>query len=196
MKHLRHWHRSYCDQRQLTFKCNFLPVLFCKKHWCGHYNELIKQYKGCDSYYDWLCLTCTKNDVLAMRWKRQALQFPAGGFFLFARVCKEVVPLIPANCLVMPNKATPTGLVRPDWALCQWMAEEIGLLCIPSGPFFSPERASVGDYSDHFVRIAFCKTDETIDAAAATLTSLQRMLLPAETSSTTGEFESVPSELR
>ena len=130
MKHLRHWHRSYCDQRQLTFKCNFLPVLFCKKHWCGHYNELIKQYKGCDSYYDWLCLTCTKNDVLAMRWKRQALQFPAEGFFLFARVCKEVVPLIPANCLVMPNKATPTGLILLDRGLCQWMAEEISLLSI------------------------------------------------------------------
>ena len=160
-------------------------------------------YEGYDSYYDWLRAVYTrKRDVLANALTKAGFAVPdfnrsaGGGFFLFARVSKEIAQLIPANRLMMPNKATPTGLVRPDWALCQWMAEEIGLLCIPSGPFFSPERASVGDYSDHFVRIAFCKTDETIDAAAATLTSLQRMLLPAETSSTTGEFESVPSELR
>ena len=48
------------------------------------------------------------------------------------------------------------------------MAEEIGLLCIPSSPFFSLARAEQG-VSDSFIRIAFCKEDETIEAAAVAL---------------------------
>ena len=48
------------------------------------------------------------------------------------------------------------------------MAEEKGVLCIPASPFFSRERASERA-SDEFVRIAFCKTDGTIEAAAAAL---------------------------
>jgi hypothetical protein len=32
------------------------------------------------------------------------------------------------------NLAAPGGVARLDWALCQWMAEEKGVLCIPSSP--------------------------------------------------------------
>merc|ERR1711966_588262 len=39
------------------------------------------------------------------------------------------------------HPAAPGGVARTDWALCQWMAEERGVLCIPSSPFFSRERA-------------------------------------------------------
>ena len=46
------------------------------------------------------------------------------------------------------------------------MVEEKGVLCIPSGPFFSEERYLEGA-ADEFVRVAFCKADETIEAAAA-----------------------------
>ena len=45
------------------------------------------------------------------------------------------------------------------------------MLCIPASPFFSRERASEGA-SDEFVRIAFCKTDDTIEASAAALKGL------------------------
>ena len=72
------------------------------------------------------------------------------------------------------NAAAPGGVARQDWALCQWMAEEIGLLCIPSSPFFSRERAEAGA-SDSFIRVAFCKKDETIDAAAKTLRKLKSL---------------------
>ena len=144
-------------------------------------------YEGHDSYYDWLRAVYTqKRDVLAHALTNAGFavpdfdRTPGGGFFLFARVSKEIAQLVPSHRLLIPNSATPTGLVRADWALCQWLAEEVGLLCIPSSPFFSPESAGTGEYSDHFIRIAFCKTDETIEAAAATLASLQRKLTPAE----------------
>ena len=45
------------------------------------------------------------------------------------------------------------------------------MLCIPSSPFFSKERALDGA-SDEFIRVAFCKTDETIERAALALRKL------------------------
>jgi hypothetical protein len=51
------------------------------------------------------------------------------------------------------------------------MVEELGVLCIPSSPFFSMERALEGA-SDEFIRVAFCKTDETIERAALSLRML------------------------
>jgi kynurenine---oxoglutarate transaminase / cysteine-S-conjugate beta-lyase / glutamine---phenylpyruvate transaminase len=140
-------------------------------------------YEGYDSYYSWLRATYTqKRDVLAYALTKAGFAVPdfnrsaGGGFFLLARVGDKIAQNIPNNLLDVPNTATPTGQVRADWALCQWMAEEIGLLCIPSSPFFSQESARRGDYSDHFVRVAFCKTDETIAAAAEALLSLQERL--------------------
>lgn len=145
-------------------------------------------YEGHDSYYDWLRAVYTqKRDVLANALTKVGFAVPdfnrsaGGGFFLFARVSANIAQLVPDNRLLLPNSATPTGLVRADWALCQWLAEKIGLLCIPSSPFFSPESASTGEYSDHFIRIAFCKTDDTIEAAAAALISLQLNFISANT---------------
>jgi len=71
-----------------------------------------------------------------------------------------------------PNVAAPGGVARRDWALAQWLAEEKGFLCIPASPFFSEERANEGA-SDGFVRVAFCKTDETIEAAALALQKIK-----------------------
>jgi kynurenine--oxoglutarate transaminase/cysteine-S-conjugate beta-lyase/glutamine--phenylpyruvate transaminase len=50
------------------------------------------------------------------------------------------------------------------------------VLCIPASPFFSEDcvKGEDGDpLSDQFVRIAFCKTDDTIQAAAAALMKIQ-----------------------
>ena len=73
--------------------------------------------------------------------------------------------------MMSDNAAAPGGVARQDWALCQWMAEEIGLLCIPSSPFFSLEQVNRG-VSDGFIRVAFCKNDETIEAATVALQRL------------------------
>jgi kynurenine---oxoglutarate transaminase / cysteine-S-conjugate beta-lyase / glutamine---phenylpyruvate transaminase len=136
-------------------------------------------YEGYNSYYDWLRASYTrKRDVLANSLSKAGFavpdfsRTPGGGFFLFARISPQIAKCIPVDRLNVPNEATPTGMVRSDWALCQWMAEEMGLLCIPSSPFFSPESARAGTYSDHFIRIAFCKTDATLAAASEALAVL------------------------
>lgn len=136
-------------------------------------------YQGHASYYDYLRAKYTrKRDLLADALQEAGFavpdynRTPGGGFFIFARVGPSIADQIPSERLLVKNAAAPGGVARQDWALCQWMAEERGLLCIPSSPFFSPERAEDGA-SDNFVRVAFCKADETIEAAAAALRALK-----------------------
>lgn len=138
-----------------------------------------KPYEGHASYYEYLKAKYTrKRDLLADALKEAGFavpdydKTPGGGFFIFARVGKEIAEKIPKKYLMAANPAAPGGVARQDWALCQWMAEEIGLLCIPSSPFFSLPRAEEGA-SDHFIRIAFCKNDETIEAAAEALRKMK-----------------------
>eukprot|EP00542_Grammatophora_oceanica_P011579 CAMPEP_0194043440 /NCGR_PEP_ID=MMETSP0009_2-20130614/15059_1 /TAXON_ID=210454 /ORGANISM="Grammatophora oceanica, Strain CCMP 410" /LENGTH=556 /DNA_ID=CAMNT_0038687641 /DNA_START=112 /DNA_END=1782 /DNA_ORIENTATION=+ len=132
-------------------------------------------YEGYDSYYHYLKAKYTrKRDLLVTALKDAGFavpdysKSPGGGFFIFARIGNEIRKALPAECVNVANDAAPGGVARLDWALCQWMAEEKGVLCIPSSPFFSPERAQAGA-SDEFVRIAFCKQDETIEEAAEKL---------------------------
>mmetsp|Transcript_22067 Transcript_22067/g.31031 ORF Transcript_22067/g.31031 Transcript_22067/m.31031 type:complete len:401 (+) Transcript_22067:1-1203(+) len=131
-----------------------------------------KPFEGHASYYDYLKDKYTrKRDMLVNALKAAGFavpdyeQTPGGGFFIFARIGTDIKNAIPSDRVNAPNPVAPGGVARQDWALCQWMAEEKGLLCIPSSPFFSKERALEGA-SDEFVRIAFCKMDETIEAAA------------------------------
>jgi kynurenine--oxoglutarate transaminase/cysteine-S-conjugate beta-lyase/glutamine--phenylpyruvate transaminase len=65
------------------------------------------------------------------------------------------------------------------------------VLCIPASPFFSEDcvKGEDGDpLSDQFVRIAFCKTDDTIQAAAAALMKIR----DEETNGREQEAEKVP----
>jgi kynurenine--oxoglutarate transaminase/cysteine-S-conjugate beta-lyase/glutamine--phenylpyruvate transaminase len=136
-------------------------------------------YMGHDNYYDYLNDKYRrKRDLLAKALVDVGFEVPDyennpgwGGFFIFARITSRVREALPPCRLEAPfsiNAAAPGGDARLDWALCQWMVEEIGVLCIPSSPFFSRERALEGA-SDEFIRVAFCKTDETIERAAVAL---------------------------
>lgn len=136
-------------------------------------------YEGYHSYYEYLKENyARKRDLLANALRSAGFGVPdynitpGGGFFIFARIGKSIANAIPAERRNVENNAAPNGIVRQDWALCQWMAEEKGLLCIPSSPFYSEERALQGA-SDEFIRVAFCKTDETIHEAACALFELK-----------------------
>lgn len=138
-------------------------------------------YRGHDSYYDYLKARYTrKRDLLAEALKEAGFAVPdynvtpGGGFFIFARLGKDIEAAIPKDRILAPNSAAPGGVTPKDWALCQWMAEEKGVLCIPSSPFFSEERVLEGA-SDSFIRIAFCKTDDTINQAAEALDTIRQL---------------------
>lgn len=148
--------------------------------------EADKPYEGHDSYYEYLNDKYRKKrDLLGKALIDAGFAIPdyessetaGGGFFIFARITPELKKALPSYRLEEPyrnNPAAPGGVARLDWALCQWMAEEKGVLCIPSSPFFSRERALEGA-SDEFIRVAFCKTDETIERAALALKSLRNL---------------------
>ena len=132
-------------------------------------------YEGYGSYYEYLKAKYTKKrDLLGRALKAAGFAIPdydrtpGGGFFIFARIGAGIAKAIPSERLMASNDAAPGGIARQDWALCQWLAEEKGLLCIPASPFFSQNRAVEGA-SDDFVRVAFCKQDETIEEAALAL---------------------------
>lgn len=136
-------------------------------------------YEGHPSYYDYLKVKYTrKRDLLVEALTHAGFAVPnyevtaGGGFFILARAGKDIQRNIPKKYILAKNDAAPGGIVRQDWALCQWMAEEIGLLCIPSSPFFSLDKVEDG-YADSFIRVAFCKTDATIEAAANALCQLK-----------------------
>jgi kynurenine--oxoglutarate transaminase/cysteine-S-conjugate beta-lyase/glutamine--phenylpyruvate transaminase len=135
-------------------------------------------YQGHESYYDYLRAKYThKRDILVAGLKDAGFGVPdysvspGGGFFIFARIGPKIRQQIPTERINAPNSAAPGGVAPLDWALCQWMAEEKGLLCIPSAPFFSPDQVQAGASQD-FVRIAFCKSDETLQAAVVALASM------------------------
>jgi len=144
-------------------------------------------YMGYGNYYEYLNdMYRKKCDTLAMALHDAGFDVPDynnepgwGGFFIYARITPRVQSALPPHRLELPfaaNSAAPGGKARLDWALCQWMAEEKGVLCKPSSPFYSKERALEG-VSDEFVRVAFCKTDETIERAAVALRGLPSSLL-------------------
>ena len=143
-------------------------------------------YEGYASYYDYLKVKYTrKRDLLVDALTDAGFAVPdyeitpGGGFSILARAGKDIQQAIPKKYMFAKNEAAPGGIARQDWALCQWMAEEIGLLCIPSSPFFSIERVREGA-ADRFIRVAFCKTDETIESAAQALRQLKVAQLVAD----------------
>jgi len=152
-------------------------------------------YKGCDSYYDYLRVMYTKKrNGIAEALDRAGFDVPdpertpGGGFFLFARIGDRVSSLLPADRggddddeVTKISMTVGGGGRKRDWNLCRWMVEERGLLCIPGGPFFADnsedndkqdQDVGEGVRKDEFVRVAFCKTDDTLEIAAKALDAL------------------------
>ncbi|CBN74154.1 Kynurenine/Oxoglutarate Transaminase [Ectocarpus siliculosus] len=125
-----------------------------------------KPYEGSPSYYDWL-----REQYSGKRHRLEGALAAAGiqslkgegGFFLIGDVTKIKVPekYLKASTPAMP-------VMTHDWAFCRWLAIEHGLVAIPTSPFFSEDSRKKG-LGNGLVRFCFCKTDETIEAAAEVL---------------------------
>jgi len=77
---------------------------------------------------------------------------PDGSYFILADSSRLDVPAEPG--------------VRRDVNICRWMTREIGVAAIPPSHFYSPAHQHL---TDNLIRFCFCKTDETLDAAAVKL---------------------------
>lgn len=73
---------------------------------------------------------------------------------------------VPPEYLAASTPAMP--VMTHSWAFCRWLAIEYGLIAIPTSPFFSAASREKG-FGNGLVRFCFCKTEETLDAAAEAL---------------------------
>jgi len=137
-------------------------------------------YEGYKSYYHYLKETYLKKRNMLGKALTEAGfgipdydRTPGGGFFILARVDQDTAQRIMMTG--SDKKDTTSSDKRRDWELCEFLLKEKGILCIPSSPFFSKERVDEGA-SDEFIRIAFCKTDETIENAATKFQEILKSL--------------------
>ncbi|CAG8449271.1 2694_t:CDS:2 [Diversispora eburnea] len=91
---------------------------------------------------------------------------PQGSYFILANSAKIQVP----EDYEFPEiiKKRPR-----DFKVCYWMAKEIGVVAIPPSEFYCEENRYL---AKDYVRFAFCKTDETLDAAAKALLKLRNYI--------------------
>jgi len=98
-----------------------------------------------------------------------------GGYFLMVDVskCRDLIPAkyfenheyLPEGDRVGVNRVNmPDGTVPMDLAFCRWMACEKKLAIMPNSFFYWKKSASIVD--DHYVRMAICKTFDSVKAGA------------------------------
>ena len=88
---------------------------------------------------------------------------PEGSYFILVNTDKIQVP----KDFVFPELLHS----RPkDFRTCYWLTKEIGVCAIPPTEFYSKPNQIL---AENFARFAFCKTDETLDAAAERLLKLK-----------------------
>ncbi|KAF9933323.1 hypothetical protein BGZ75_000792 [Mortierella antarctica] len=91
---------------------------------------------------------------------------PEGSYFILVNTDKIQVPAdyeFPALLHSRPK----------DFRTCYWLTKEIGVCAIPPTEFYSKPNQKL---AENFARFAFCKTDETLDAAAERLSKLSEYI--------------------
>ncbi len=142
---------------------------------------LDNEYKGKKNYYEWL------NDLYAQK-KEEVLKIfrnapfeyrvldPEGGYFVIIDITKAI-PKIPKKYFFKESEDTqPIGdlnsIENPDYsadyAFTRWLTFEYGVTPVPMFAFYNQDHAkNKKEYKgSNFVRIAICKSDETLNAVA------------------------------
>ena len=78
---------------------------------------------------------------------------------------------VPRGTYFIMADFTPLGIpgVTDDVGFCRWLIETLGVAAIPPTAFYSDAHKHLGS---HWVRFAFCKKMETLEAAALRLKKL------------------------
>ena len=75
---------------------------------------------------------------------------------------------VPRGSYFIMADFTPLAIpgVTDDVSFCRWLIETLGVAAIPPTAFYSPAHKALGQ---NWVRFAFCKRRETLEAAAERL---------------------------
>jgi kynurenine aminotransferase len=95
---------------------------------------------------------------------------PHGSYFFMVDTSKIKVDL-PSR---QSEETTEPGVMETrDYAICRWLTTEFGVTAIPPSAFYQPENKNM---AENLIRICFCKTDETLDAARERLQKLKQYI--------------------
>ncbi|KAL4510636.1 hypothetical protein ABPG72_004790 [Tetrahymena utriculariae] len=91
------------------------------------------------------------------------IYIPEGGCSVLADISNIEVP---QAYYTNPESNRP---YTKDWAFCLWLCKEKGVVALPCSAFYSKQYAHIGQ---NLVRIAFCKTEETLIEAGKRMGSI------------------------
>jgi kynurenine--oxoglutarate transaminase/cysteine-S-conjugate beta-lyase/glutamine--phenylpyruvate transaminase len=134
--------------------------------------EAEKPYEGHASYFHWLLDSYTRKRAVLMEGLSAAGLRPVepeGGFFIIANTCDVEVPQ------AYLDETTPaSGPSMPrDWALCRWLAKEVGVVAIPPSAFYQEADRHL---AKDMARFAFCKEDASLEEACKRLLKVRQFL--------------------
>ncbi|KXS21197.1 PLP-dependent transferase [Gonapodya prolifera JEL478] len=95
---------------------------------------------------------------------------PHGGYFIMSDVSHLPDPLSVPELSSSPLYADET---RRDYRMCRWLVAEVGVGGIPPSPFYDSEDVKGNEIAGRYLRFAFCKSREMLDAAAQRLAALK-----------------------
>jgi len=145
-----------------------------------------RPFEGYNSYYGWLRAMYARKRQLLLKGLSEAGLVPTsgeGGFFVMADASR-LLPMVPDSYL---SEAKENDRAN-DFALCKWLAESHGILCIPGSPFFSDQEQ---EETRCLVRLAFCKRDEILEKAVTRFKILGQDLKAFEESLESKEVSAV-----
>jgi kynurenine aminotransferase len=95
---------------------------------------------------------------------------PHGSYFFMVDTTKIKVDLPQRQS---EESTDPSVMETRDYAMCRWLTTEFGVTAIPPSAFYEPDNKHL---AANMVRICFCKTDETLDAARERLEKLRKYI--------------------
>jgi len=88
-----------------------------------------------------------------------SVAIPDGSYFFIVQLPDLMIKL-PEH---PSEECSGPSIMEPhDYAICRWMTTELGITAIPPSAFYDQENKHT---SANWIRICFCKSDETISKA-------------------------------
>lgn len=95
---------------------------------------------------------------------------PHGSYFFMVNTSRIQIDLPKRQS---EESTDPSVMETRDYAMCRWLTTEFGVTAIPPSAFYEPENKHM---AENLIRICFCKSDETLEAARERLQKLKQYI--------------------
>lgn len=95
---------------------------------------------------------------------------PDAGYFFIANMSNLKAKF---ESILWEESSDPNEKEPNDYSICRWLTKEIGVTAIPPSAFYEPSNRHL---ASTWIRICFCKDDQTIDMAIERLQRLRKFM--------------------